>query len=213
VWRTVLALKACARATPVLASALRAALTAALRRAARDRANPPDTGDRTMTTASRFEPVLYVRDQTDYRPASPSEVMDAARAALARRFRRGCALTSPRVARDYLLAHLAEREHETFCLIHLDNRHRMLGFVELFRGTIDGASVHPREVVKDALKHNSAAVVLVHNHPSGVPEPSQADEIITTRLKEALALIDVRVVDHLIVAGEGVVSLAERGAL
>jgi DNA repair protein RadC len=127
--------------------------------------------------------------------------------------RAGPPLTSPRVARDYLVAELRDRDHEVFCCLYLDNRHRMLGFEELFRGTIDGASVHPREVVKRALTRRAAAVILVHNHPSGVAEPSQADEVITTRLRDALALVDIRVVDHLIV-GDGIcVSLAERGLL
>ncbi len=98
-----------------------------------------------------------------------------------------------------------------FCCLYLDNRHRLLAFEELFRGTIDGASVHPREVVKRALARRAAAVILVHNHPSGIAEPSQADETITARLRDALALVDIRVVDHLIV-GDGIcVSLAERG--
>jgi DNA repair protein RadC len=123
----------------------------------------------------------------------------------------GPPLTSPRVARDYLLAELRDRDHEVFCCLYLDNRHRLLGFEELFRGTIDGASVHPREVVKKALARRAAAVILVHNHPSGVAEPSQSDELITARLRDALALVDVRVVDHLIVGDGLCVSLAERG--
>ena len=123
----------------------------------------------------------------------------------------GPALTSARLARDYLLAQLRDRDHEVFCCLYLDNRHRVTGFEELFSGTIDGASVHPREVVKRALARRAAALILVHNHPSGVAEPSHADELITARLRDALALVDIRVVDHLIV-GDGVcVSLAERG--
>ena len=123
----------------------------------------------------------------------------------------GPPLTSPRLAADYLLAQLRDRDHEVFCCLYLDNRHRLIGFEELFKGTIDGASVHPREVVKRALARRAAAVILAHNHPSGVAEPSRADEAITTRLREALALVDIRVVDHVIV-GDGVcVSLAERG--
>ena len=156
---------------------------------------------------------LYVRDSLDYRPATAQETLAAARLALSRRFRRGCELNSPGLVRDYLRVALATLEHEVFCLILADNRHRLLALVEMFRGTIDGASVHPREVVKEVLKHNAAAVILVHNHPSGRAEPSQADELITLRLRDALALIDVRVVDHLIVAGSDIVSLAERGRL
>jgi DNA repair protein RadC len=125
----------------------------------------------------------------------------------------GPPLTDPHRTRDYLLAELRDREHEVFCLIYLDNRHRVRGFEELFRGTIDGASVHPREVVKRALSVRASAVILVHNHPSGVAEPSRADELITVRLRDALALVDIRVLDHIIV-GEGVcLSLAERGLL
>jgi DNA repair protein RadC len=125
----------------------------------------------------------------------------------------GPALTNPSVARDYLLAQLRDRDHEVFCCLFLDNRHRLLGFEELFRGTIDGASVYPREVVKRALERRAAALILVHNHPSGVAEPSHADEVITRRLCDALSLVDIRVIDHLIV-GDGIcVSLAERGSL
>jgi DNA repair protein RadC len=111
------------------------------------------------------------------------------------------------------MTRLATREFETFCLIYLDNRHRLIACEDLFRGTIDGASVHPREVVKEALRHNAAAVILAHNHPSGVAEPSHADELITRRLREALQLVDIRVLDHLIVAGGETVSFAERGLI
>jgi DNA repair protein RadC len=104
-------------------------------------------------------------------------------------------------------------EHEVFCCLYLDNRNRVIACEELFRGTIDGASVHPRAVVKRALIHNAAAIILAHNHPSGVAEPSQADELITRRLKQALALVDIRVLDHLIVADAVVESMAERGLL
>jgi DNA repair protein RadC len=125
----------------------------------------------------------------------------------------GPALTSPHLARDYLMAELRDRDHEVFCCLYLDSRHRLIGFEELFTGTIDGASVHPREVVKRALARRAAAVILAHNHPSGVAEPSRADELITVRLREALALVDIRVVDHVII-GEGAwVSLAERGVI
>ena len=125
----------------------------------------------------------------------------------------GPALTSPRLARDFLLAELRDRDQEVFCCLYLDNRHRLTGFEALFTGTIDGATVHPREVVKRALACRAAAVILAHNHPSGVAEPSRADELITTRLRDALALVDIRVVDHLIIGEGACISLAERGLL
>jgi len=127
------------------------------------------------------------------------------------RLRAGPSLTSPRVAREFLIARLRDRDHEVFCCLFLDSRHRLISFEELFRGTIDGASVHPREVVKQALRRNATSVILAHNHPSGVAEPSQADEIITTRLRDALALVDIRMLDHLIVGDGACTSLAERG--
>lgn len=121
-------------------------------------------------------------------------------------------LTSPEDSKNYVKLQLALYEHEVFACLFLDNRHRVIAFEKLFRGTIDGASVYPREVVKSALGHNAAAVIFAHNHPSGVAEPSKADENITQRLKSALELIDVRVLDHLVV-GEDIVSFAERGLL
>lgn len=126
---------------------------------------------------------------------------------------RGDALTSPADTRSYLSAQLRHREREVFACLYLDNRHRVLGYEELFFGTIDGASVHPREVVRRAIAHNAAAVILAHNHPSGVTEPSRSDEEITRRLKEALSLIDVRVLDHMIVGDGAITSLAERGVI
>ena len=122
-------------------------------------------------------------------------------------------VTSPEDTRRYLRLQLAEREAEVFCVLFLTNRHRVIAFEEMFRGTIDGASVHPREVVKQALRLNAAAVILAHNHPSGVAEPSRADEAITRRLRDALALVDIRVLDHLIVGGCEITSFAERGLL
>ena len=122
-------------------------------------------------------------------------------------------LQNPRVVRDYLCLHYAGHEREVFGCLFLDNRHRLIAVEELFLGTVDGASVHPREVVKRALKLNAAAVILAHNHPSGVAEPSQADELITVRLRDALALVDIRVLDHLVVAGASVMSFMERGLI
>lgn len=119
--------------------------------------------------------------------------------------------TSPGAVRDYLRLHLAERTHEIFYCLFLDSQHRLLDGRELFRGTIDGCSVYPREVVKATLEVNAAAVILAHNHPSGIAEPSTADRQITDRLKNALALIDVRVLDHFVIGDQDVISFAERG--
>lgn len=125
----------------------------------------------------------------------------------------GQAIQSPSDSEAYLAARLHDLPHEVFGCLFLDNRHRVLCFAELFRGTIDGTSVYPREVVKEALAVNAAAVILAHNHPSGVAEPSQADERITRRLKAALELVDIRVLDHLIVGDGTSTSLASRGLL
>jgi DNA repair protein RadC len=122
-------------------------------------------------------------------------------------------LTSPESTRQYLRARLRNLQHEVFACLFLDNRHRVIEYKELFRGTIDGASVHPREVVREAMRANAAAVIFAHNHPSGVAEPSQSDLRITQRLKDALALLDVRVLDHFIVGEGGGTSFAERGLL
>lgn len=123
------------------------------------------------------------------------------------------ALDSPQASRDYLKLRLDGLPQEVFACLFLYNRHRVLAYEELFRGTIDGASVHPREVVRRTLEVNAAAVIFAHNHPSGLTDPSQADIRITQRLKDALALIEVRVLDHLVIGeGEGV-SFAERGLL
>jgi DNA repair protein RadC len=125
----------------------------------------------------------------------------------------GAVFRSPGDAEAYLRLRLADRKQEVFGAVFLDNRHRILAIEELFRGTIDGTSVYPRVVVQRALEHNAAAVVLFHNHPSGVAEPSQADEAITRRLRDALALVDIRVLDHFVVASSASVSFATRGLL
>jgi DNA repair protein RadC len=125
----------------------------------------------------------------------------------------GQAIRSPTDTQDFLHAKIRHLGHEMFCCLYLDNRHRVLRFDELFRGTIDGTSVYPREVVKEALAINAAAVILAHNHPSGVAEPSQADERITRRLKSALELVDIRLLDHLIIGNAETTSLASRGLL
>ncbi|XOV86143.1 MAG: DNA repair protein RadC [Pseudomonadota bacterium] len=126
---------------------------------------------------------------------------------------KGDVISDPGVTRDYLTGRLRGYAREVFACMYLDNQHRLIKYEELFFGTIDGASVHPREVVKRVLKHNAAAVIFAHNHPSGVAEPSQADRRITDRLKSALLLIDVRVLDHMIVGDSEVLSFAERGLL
>ena len=131
---------------------------------------------------------------------------------LKERLNRGAALSDPDSVRFYLSTRLRDRPAEVFACLFLDNRHHVLQYEELFQGTIDSATVHPREVVRNAIKHNAAAVIFAHNHPSGIAEPSQADERITQKLKDALALIDVRVLDHFVV-GEQIVSFAERGLL
>lgn len=125
----------------------------------------------------------------------------------------GQTIRSPADTEQFLQARLRDLPHELFCCVYLDNRHRVLRFAEMFRGTIDGTSVYPREVVKEALAINAAAVILAHNHPSGVAEPSQADERITKRLKSALELVDIRLLDHLIIGDGSSTSLATRGLL
>ena len=127
--------------------------------------------------------------------------------------RRGDALANPDSTRRFLQSRLRGYPHEVFACLFLDNRHRVIEYEALFRGTVDGATVHPREVVKAALGYNAAAVILAHNHPSGVAEPSQADIHLTRRLREALGLVDIRVVDHVIVGDGEAVSFAERGLI
>jgi DNA repair protein RadC len=139
--------------------------------------------------------------------------LELARRHYEQRMQAGCVLANPRATREFLQMRLRDLAHEVFCCVYLDNRNRVTGFEELFRGTLDGASVHPREVVKHALARNAAAVILAHNHPSGVAEPSQADEIITQRLKDALGLVDIRVLDHIVVGDGSCESFAERGLL
>ncbi len=149
-------------------------------------------------------------------PAKRAElaaVLELARRALASQLVAMPVFSSPGVVRDYLRLHMAQLEHEQFGVLFLDAQHRLLVFETLFRGSLTQTSVYPREVVKRALALNAAAVVLAHNHPSGVAEPSRADEFLTRSLQSALALVDVKVLDHLVVGREGVVSFAERGLM
>jgi DNA repair protein RadC len=146
-------------------------------------------------------------------PVEQQSLMTLALTLLEEKHRPGEALTSPEDTRRYLRLRLAGYQNEVFGCVFLSNRHRVIEVAELFQGTIDGASVHPRVVVQRALSCNAAALILYHNHPSSVAEPSHADEAITRRLKEALALIDVRIIDHLVVTAGEAVSLAESGLL
>lgn len=149
----------------------------------------------------------------DAKYAQLQAVLEMARRHLEATLERGDALENPAAVRRYLTARLRHQAREVFACLFLDNRHRVIHFDELFFGTIDAASVYPREVVKRALAHNAAALILAHNHPSGVAEPSLADQQITRRLIDALALVDIRVLDHMVVGDREVVSFAERGLL
>ncbi len=126
---------------------------------------------------------------------------------------RGTSFTSPAAVKEYLFAKLSGFEHEVFAVLFMDTQHRLIEYREMFHGTIDSAEVHPREVVKEALRLNAAALVISHNHPSGNPEPSAADRVLTKRLREALSMVDVRVLDHIIVGGTKTTSFAERGLI
>ena len=146
-------------------------------------------------------------------PVTEADILQMAQQLAMSRLSKGRALTEPKQVFSYLQTLLQYHEYEVFALLLLDNKHRVIAFRELFRGTLDGASVYPREVVKIALEHNAAAVIMVHNHPFGDPEPSQADRTLTTTLKNALNMVGTRLLDHVVVGYEGCVSLAERGYL
>ena len=170
---------------------------------------------------ARFKNVaaLFAADLTDVKGLGPAKraqfeaAMELARRSLQDDMRATSALTSPGAVRDYLRLAIAGREHEVFVCLWLDAQHRVISFDELFRGTLTQTSVYPREIVKAGLKANAAAVIFAHNHPSGVAQPSQADELLTRNLKEALSLVDIKVLDHFIVAGHHALSFAERGLL
>ncbi|MBC8028281.1 MAG: DNA repair protein RadC [Steroidobacteraceae bacterium] len=167
---------------------------------------------RRMLSAHRRE-LLDQRGLGPARYATLMAALELARRHYCEAMRAGPAMNAPAATRQFLTAQLRDRPYEVFCCLHLDNRHRLIHFEELFRGTIDGASVHPREIVRQALQYNAAALIFAHNHPSGVAEASQADELITRRLRDALALVDIRVLDHLIVGDNTCLSFAERGLL
>ena len=157
---------------------------------------------------------LMVRDgRGRYRPADADQILEAARQVIEQKMQRGASFSSPVAVKEYLRAKLAGFEHEVFAVLFLDTHHCLIEYAERFRGTIDSASVYPREVVKQALRLNAAAVIVSHNHPSGNSEPSAADKAMTAQLRQALALVDVRTLDHVIVAGSRTTSFAERGLL
>jgi DNA repair protein RadC len=159
------------------------------------------------------ETIQDVKGLGPAKKAQLAAVMEVAKRCLRQNLQSGSALTSPGAVRDYLRLAIAEREHEVFVCLWLDAQHRVISCEELFRGTLTQTSVYPREIVKAGLKANAAAVIFAHNHPSGVAQPSQADELLTRNLREALALVEVKVLDHFIVAGSQALSFAERGLL
>lgn len=146
-------------------------------------------------------------------PITKAELVRTAKDAVVNEIRDQPVFSNPHAVRDFLVLELAHLEIEVFYVLFLNSQHRLIKKQKLFQGTIDGAAVYPREVARHAIKQNAAAVILAHNHPSGSPEPSAADKRITQRLKEALALLDIRVLDHLVVGGDRVVSFAEEGFL
>ncbi|WP_271680478.1 JAB domain-containing protein [Thermomonas mangrovi] len=160
-----------------------------------------------MTLATR----LFVREKTRYAPAEPEQVLAAAQQIVDARMVRGTSFKDPSVACAFFRDKLGHLEREVFAAVMLDTRHRLIEYVELFQGTIDGAEVHPREVVRAALRFNAAAVLVAHNHPSGELEASAADRALTVRLKQALALVEVRLLDHVIVGGRNSQSMVARG--
>jgi DNA repair protein RadC len=165
------------------------------------------------TTRDAHLNTLYVRESSAYFALTDAQVMDYARKLVGRGLRPGAkVLDQPTVVRDFLRLQLSRLDYEVFGCLYLDRRNRLVEMEEIFRGTIDQAAVYPREILKAALRHAACAVLAYHNHPSGVSEPSPADETITRRLREALSLIDVTLLDHLIV-GESVFSFSEHGLL
>ncbi|HKK56381.1 RadC family protein [Marinobacter sp.] len=169
-------------------------------------------GLRGLMTASRSQ-FCAIKGLGNAKYAQVQAAMEMARRVMDEPLRQGDPLRSPEDTRRFLSIRLATYPHEVFAGLFLDNRHRVIRYQELFRGTIDGAAVYPREVVRQALEVNAAAVIFAHNHPSGVAEPSQADVSLTRRLKEALGLVDIRVLDHMVVGHGDIISLAERGLM
>jgi len=157
---------------------------------------------------------LFINDgDTVYRLASPDEIIGSAKRIIEERFGERLTIESPKDALEYIQSQIATLEHEAFSVLFLDNRHRVISFDVISRGTIDQAAVYPREILKEALRYNACAVLCAHNHCSGVVSPSEADKRITKRLKTALEMIDVRILDHFIVSGTQSYSFAEHGEL
>ncbi|MDD4928577.1 MAG: DNA repair protein RadC [Gallionella sp.] len=170
-------------------------------------------GSLTRLFAAGREDFCAVKGMGDAKFAQLQAVLEMSRRALQEELRCGQTLNSPHLVRDYLKLLLSGRQQEVFIVMFLDTQHRVIASEELFQGTLSQTSVYPREVLRRALAHNAAAVILAHNHPSGLAEPSEADQLLTSALKQALALVDVRVLDHFIVAGGQTLSFAETGRL
>lgn len=165
-----------------------------------------------MSSSSSFDSPLFIRDtRKRYHPANADQIIEAARQVVDQRMRRGTLFSDPSVAGKFFRDKLAGLQREVFAAVFLDTRHRLIEYAELFFGSVDGAEVHPRELVRQALLLNAAAVVVAHNHPSGEPEPSAADRALTAQLKQALSLVDVRLLDHFVVGAHAPLSLAARG--
>lgn len=204
---------------PAAAAMTAAELLAVLLQRGRQSTRALELAGRLLARYGGLRPLLHAsvrelqqeRGLGEVRAAVLKAVPELARRYFEETLPEGIAIRSPADTEQFLLARLRDRPHEVFCCLYLDNRHRVLLFEELFRGTIDGTSVYPREIVKRALAVNAAAIILAHNHPSGVAEPSQADERITRRVKAALELVDIRLLDHLVIGDGTCTSLASRG--
>lgn len=170
-------------------------------------------GDLTRLFAASETEFCEVHGMGQAKFAQLQAVLEMSRRALKEELQRGDALNSPRVVSDYLQLLLGGRHQEIFLVLFLDTQHRVIAAEELFQGTLNQTSVYPREVVKRALAHNAAAVILAHNHPSGVAEPSQSDQLLTNALKQALSLVDVRVLDHFVVGSGQTLSFAQKGLI
>lgn len=177
------------------------------------RQQEPAPGASSKACEQMGDALMVCEEHGVYVPASIDHILGAARHAIDERYQRGCAFVSPQRVTEFLIGKMATHEREVFAVMFMDTRHRLIAFEELFQGSIDSATVHVREIVKAALKHNAAAVILSHNHPSGNPEPSGADRAITKTIKQASGLVDVRILDHVIVGGNEAVSFVQRGIL